>query len=43
MQGRGSEKTPDIHVFKSIITAKITPKALASANTADEAVAGAYR
>jgi hypothetical protein len=36
-----SSKTPDIHVVKSIITAKITPKTVSAANSADEAAAGA--
>jgi hypothetical protein len=37
-----SSKTPDIHVVKSIITAKTTPKTVSAANSANEAAAGAY-
>jgi hypothetical protein len=36
------EKTPEEHVFKPIITAKTTPKAVSTADSADEAVTGAY-
>jgi hypothetical protein len=36
-----SSKTPDIHVVKSIITAKITPKTVPAANSAHEVAAGA--
>ena len=40
--GETQSKTPDIHVVKSIITAKVTTKTVAAANSADEIVAGAY-
>jgi hypothetical protein len=36
-----SSKTPDIHVVKSIITAKITPKTVPAADSANEVAAGA--
>jgi hypothetical protein len=38
---KGWSKTPDLHVFKSIITAKITPKTVPAANSIDEIAAGA--
>jgi hypothetical protein len=39
---KGWTKTPELHVLKSIITAKITPKAVPAADPAYEAVAGTY-
>jgi hypothetical protein len=39
---KGYRKTPERHVVKSIITAKITPKIISSADSVDEAVAGSY-
>jgi hypothetical protein len=36
---KGYCKTPDIHVVKSIITAKITPKVISTADPADEVAA----
>jgi hypothetical protein len=37
---RSRRKTPDLHVFKPIITAKITPKTVPATDSAYEAAAG---
>jgi hypothetical protein len=41
LTAKGRSKTPDIHVVKSIITAKITPKTVPAANSINEIAAGA--